>query len=185
MALGLRSPVALSLGGTGDQVGITQEVACQVSSSPLQKGAFRHLGPWLGLGVTCVRRSHFFGEKKPFPRQGRARPSFPRARCRAGQTPSPGTPAGSVSAPTSLPTTPWACRAWPRPSWGSGTLGGVQSCPESRLCGLEGGALASWGLLSKWGKVPLQVSCGGELPHSALYTGPSNCHTPSHSGSSE
>lgn len=59
-----------------------------------------------------------------------------------------------------------------------GHIGGVQSRPESCLCGLEVGALASWGLLSKWGKVLLQVSCGGKLPHSALYTGPSKCHTP-------
>lgn len=127
----------------------------------------------------------FTGKRSHCPDRDGPRPSFLPAAPGAvlGRTPPhthtlPEHHQAHLSVPTHLPTNPAGTQSMAKAELGVGHIGGVQSRPESCLCGLEGGDLASWSLLSQWGKVPLQVSCRGELPHSALYTGPSNCHTP-------
>lgn len=186
LALGLWSPGALSLERSGDWVRIMQGGDLPDVVLFSAEGNFQTPCPMAGA-VSHLRQSQPLLQGKEAIAQTGTGPgpaSFPRRQAPCWADPPPHTHTlpehhqAHLSVPTHLPTNPAGTQSMAKAELGVGHIGGVQSRPESCLCGLEGGDLASWSLLSQWGKVPLQVSCRGELPHSALYTGPSNCHTP-------
>lgn len=185
LALGLWSPGALSLERSGDWVRIMQGGDLPDVVLFSAEGNFQTPCPMAGA-VSHLRQSQPLLQGKEAIAQTGTGPgpaSFPRrqAPCWA-EPPHTHTHFQNTTRLTCLypricPQTQQARRAWPRLSWGSGTLGVFSHA-------LRAVSVASrevtWplGASSQWGKVPLQVSCRGELPHSALYTGPSNCHTP-------